>query len=59
MAGVLRGLAELVDFVTALREARTSSVSEISESYKSMVLFEAIRRSAAEGRVVDVVYDAV
>ena len=52
-------LAELVDFVTALREARTSSVSEISESYKSMVLFEAIRRSAAEGRVVDVVYEAV
>jgi myo-inositol 2-dehydrogenase/D-chiro-inositol 1-dehydrogenase len=46
-------LAELVDFVEAVRDGRTTR-SNIAESYKSMVLYEAIRRSADEGRPVPV-----
>jgi predicted dehydrogenase len=48
-------LAELVDFVGAIREGRTTR-SNIEESYKSMVLYEAIACSAAERRVVEVQY---
>jgi predicted dehydrogenase len=48
-------LAELIDFVEAIREGRTTR-SNIFESYKSMVLFEAIRDSAESGRVVEVSY---
>jgi myo-inositol 2-dehydrogenase/D-chiro-inositol 1-dehydrogenase len=51
-------LAEIVDFLAALREGRTTR-SNIYESYKSMVLYEAIRDSAATGRTVDVVYRAL
>jgi predicted dehydrogenase len=48
-------LAELEDFVAAIGEGRTTR-SNIFESYKSMVLFEAIRDSAATGRIIDVTY---
>jgi predicted dehydrogenase len=48
-------LAELEDFFAAVREGRTTR-SNILESYKSMVLYEAIRDSAAEGRPVAVEY---
>ena len=51
-------LAELVDFVAALGEGR-STRSNIFESYKSMVLYEAIRESAETGRIIDVHYEAV
>jgi predicted dehydrogenase len=51
-------LAELVDFVTAIKERR-STRSCIFESYKSMVLYEAIDRSARTGEVVKVAYESV
>ncbi|HUT32389.1 MAG TPA: Gfo/Idh/MocA family oxidoreductase [Planctomycetota bacterium] len=44
-------LAELVDFVQAIQQRR-STRSCIAESYKSMVLYEAVAESAATGRVV-------
>jgi len=44
-------LAELIDFVQAIQEKR-STRSCIAESYRSMVLYEAIAESAATGRVV-------
>ncbi len=51
-------LAELVDFVAAIKEGRTTR-SNIHESYKSMVLYEAIRDSADSGSVIDVAYEAL
>jgi predicted dehydrogenase len=51
-------LAELVDFVAALSEGRTTR-SNISESYKSMVLYEAIKDSAESGEVVAVRYSSI
>jgi predicted dehydrogenase len=43
-------LAEIVDFLAAIREGRTTR-SNIHESAKSMALYEAIRESAETGRV--------
>lgn len=51
-------LAEIVDFFAALREGR-STRSEIYQSYKSMVFYEAIRASAESGRTVKVEYEAL
>jgi predicted dehydrogenase len=51
-------LAEIVDFVAAVREGRGTR-SAIAESYRSMVLYEAIRDSAAAGQVVTVRYEAI
>ena len=52
-------LAELVDFLAAIREKR-STRSAIDESYRSMVLYEAIRDSAAAGgKVVTLAYENV
>ena len=48
-------LAEIEEFVAAIREGR-STRSPIYESYKSMVVYEAIKLSAEEGRVVEVEY---
>ena len=42
-------LAELVDFVGAVRDNRKSSRSSIAESWRSMALYEAIRQSATSG----------
>jgi predicted dehydrogenase len=52
-------LAEIVDFFAALQEKRIFSRSSIYESYKSMVLYEAIAQSAAEGKVVDLRYESL
>lgn len=52
-------LAEIEDFVAALGEGRTTTRSEIYEGYKTMVLYEAIRRSAETGEVAKVQYEAV
>lgn len=49
-------LAEIADFLAAIREGRTTR-SNIYEGYKSMVLYEAIEQSAATGRVVPVQYE--
>jgi predicted dehydrogenase len=49
-------LAELADFVQAVRESRGTR-SDIFESYKSMVLYEAIRDSAATGKLLPVRYE--
>ena len=49
-------LAELVDFVQAIQQGRTTR-SNIYESYKSMVLYEAIVESAATGQVVEPHYE--
>jgi predicted dehydrogenase len=46
-------LAELADFVAALREGRTTR-SNIHESTKSMMLYEAIKESAATGQTVPI-----
>lgn len=51
-------LAEIEDYFAALREGRTTR-SNIYESYKSVVLYEAIRDSADTGRLIEVRYDAV
>jgi len=51
-------LAEIVDFLAALREDR-STRSCIAESYKSMVLCEASAASAASSQPVEVVYEQV
>ncbi|MCC7355093.1 MAG: hypothetical protein IT330_15215 [Anaerolineae bacterium] len=48
--------AEIADFVAALQEGRATR-SHIYESYKSMVLYEAIKESAETGRVVTVHYE--
>lgn len=48
-------LAEIVDFLAAIREGRTTR-SNIYESYKSMVLYEAIKESAETGKPVKVQY---
>jgi myo-inositol 2-dehydrogenase/D-chiro-inositol 1-dehydrogenase len=52
-------LAELVDFIAALREGRKTTRSHIYESYKSMVFYEAIDESARTGRVVTLHYEEV
>lgn len=49
-------LAEIVDFLAALKEKRTTR-SEIYQSYKSMVLMEAIQKSADTRAVVPVRYE--
>ncbi len=49
-------LAELVAFVAALKQGDPRTRSDIYESYKTMVLYEAIRDSAATGQVVTVAY---
>ena len=51
-------LTEIADFVQAIQEGR-STRSNIYESYKSMVLYEAIRDSAETGEVVKVSYEAL
>lgn len=51
-------LAEIEDFIQAIQEKRTTR-SNILESYKSVVLYEAIRDSAESGRVVNVTYEHV
>ncbi|WP_186445579.1 Gfo/Idh/MocA family protein [Paenibacillus cremeus] len=50
--------AEIVDYFQAVRERR-STRSNIYESYKSLVLYEAIKRSAESGQVVPVQYESV
>lgn len=49
-------LPEIVEFIEAAKSGG-STRSNIYESYKSMVLYEAIRDSAASGRIVNVVYE--
>jgi predicted dehydrogenase len=51
-------LAEIEDFLSAIRDGRTTR-SNIYESYKSMVLYEAIAQSARDGTVTDVRYDSL
>jgi predicted dehydrogenase len=51
-------LAEITDFLAAIREGR-STRSCIYESYKSMVLYEAIAASAKTGMPVDVTYETI
>ncbi|HZG76577.1 MAG TPA: Gfo/Idh/MocA family oxidoreductase [Paenibacillus sp.] len=51
-------LAEIVDFFEAVKTGRTTR-SDIFESYKSIVLYEAIRDSAASGRIVRVAYESM
>ncbi|HEY3396889.1 MAG TPA: Gfo/Idh/MocA family oxidoreductase [Armatimonadota bacterium] len=51
-------LAEIVDFLAAIREGRTTR-SNIYESYKSLVLYEAILASAETGAVVDLHYETL
>lgn len=52
-------LAELVDYVHALQEGRTTSRSSIDQSYRSMVLYEAIRDSARSGELSRVSYEEI
>ena len=51
-------LAEIVEFLAAIQEGR-STRSEIYASYKSMVLYEAIRDSADTGRVIEIAYETL
>ncbi len=50
--------AEIRDFVQAIQEKRTTR-SNIFESYKSMVVYEAIIASAESGQIVRPVYEAL
>ena len=52
-------LAEIADFVAALREGRTTTRSSIYESCKSMALYEAIDRAARTGQTVAVEYETL
>lgn len=52
-------LAELEDFVEALKEGRTTSRSSIFESYKTMVLYEGIIASCDSGQPVRLTYEEV
>ena len=52
-------LAEIEDFVAALKEKRITTRSQVYESYKSMVLHDAIRLSAETGQVVKPVYKSL
>jgi predicted dehydrogenase len=52
-------LAEIEDFVAALREGRGTTRSDIYESYKTMVLYEAIKGASETGEVVKVRYEAL
>lgn len=52
-------LAEIAEFFQAIQEKRTTTRSQIAESYKSMVLYEAIGESARTGQVVRVRYEQV
>jgi len=51
-------LAEIVDFFESLKEGRRTR-SDIAESYKSMVLLEAIQQSAETGKIVNVTYETI
>jgi predicted dehydrogenase len=51
-------LAEIMDFIAAIREGRKTR-SDIYSSYKSMVLYDAIRKSAATGNPVTVEYETL
>lgn len=51
-------LAEIEDFFAAIQERRETR-STIYESYKSMVLYDAIVKSATTGKVVDVKYEVI
>lgn len=51
-------LAEIVDFLSAVREKRKTR-SDIFESYKSMVLYEAIAQAARTEEVVTVHYETL
>jgi predicted dehydrogenase len=52
-------LAELVDYVAALSEGRKTTRSNIYESYKSLVLYEAIKTSAEGAGEVAVEYESL
>lgn len=51
--------AEIDEFFAAITEKRTTTRSQVYESYKSMVLYEAIRESAETGGVVRPTYETV
>jgi predicted dehydrogenase len=50
--------AEIAEFVAAIQQGRTTR-SNVYESYKSMLLYEAIMESAETSRVVKMAYQAV
>ncbi|MBO9608815.1 MAG: Gfo/Idh/MocA family oxidoreductase [Paenibacillaceae bacterium] len=50
--------AEIADFFAAVKEGRTTR-SNIYESYKTMVLYEAIKRSAETGAIEAVSYESL
>ena len=52
-------LAEIEDFVAALTEKRVTTRSQVYESYKSMVLHDAIRLSAETGQIAEPVYESI
>ncbi len=52
-------LAELIDFVDAIKEKRNMTRSSIYESYKSMVLYEAIKESSESQKIIDIEYDSL
>lgn len=51
-------LAELIDFFAALSENRTTR-SNIYESYKSLVLYEAIKKSSETNQIIDIEYQTL
>ncbi len=52
-------MTELVEFMDALRDGRKTSRSSIADSYRSMVLYEAMATSASRGELVDVKYEEI
>lgn len=49
-------LAEIVDFFNAIKEGRNTTRSNIYESYKTMVCYDAIKESAETGIMVKIKY---
>lgn len=52
-------LAEIEDFVAALKKGRTSTPSDIYESYKTMVLHDAIKEAAEREEVIKPNYQKI
>ena len=52
-------LTEIVDFFNAIKEGRKTTRSNIYESYKSMILYDAIKASSETGKVIGIKYEEI
>ncbi|MBU8902278.1 MAG: Gfo/Idh/MocA family oxidoreductase [Victivallales bacterium] len=50
-------LAEIIDFFNAIKEKRNTTRSNIYESYKTMVLYDAIKKSSETSEIIKIKYE--